>query len=607
MAGLLYDRKRLGRLVGTAFGLAVAALAMMIGPPWLNFMFTRRARLQITIGFLIGLGITYTVVVVGAVIGALAFGGLLYKERRERTSQSTISRGLLLCISCLLAAALAEGAAAARRAGLFQSRSLMKGIPKLNDRFAEPNGNAEATIAVLGESSAFGMPYDQWLSVGKIVAWQLEQSIATKRFRVETVAQPGDTLEGQYQKLASLRRRADVLIVYCGHNEFADIAWSRTVDHYRDHTPAPLRGLDELANRVSPLYALIRETADKLRVALVPPHGPRPPLVDQPAYTPSEHAARLEGFRSRLEAIAVYGRRIGALTVLVVPPSNDAGFDPNRSFLPAETTRAQREAFARDFLSSRRSEDSEPARAIELYRTLLDRQPGFAETHYRLGLLLDHAGAWDEAYRHFVAARDLDGLPMRCLSSFQQVYRDVATKQQCILVDGQELFHAIGPHGLIDDHLFHDAMHPSLLGHIALAQAIMDALRARRAFGWPVGAPQQAIDPVRCALHFGLQPKDWKTLCERGGMFYFATSGLRYDRTQRLAKQDAFKAAAQRIAAGVRPEAAGLPNIGASASLSVRPDLDPRARNRRPRDPQLPREKGPGERTTLINTAKYTD
>ena len=307
MAGLLYDRKRLGRLVGTVVGLAVAALAVMIVPPWLDFMFTRRARLQAIVGLLIGLGITYAVVVVGAVIGALAFGGLLFKERRKWTSQSTISRGLVLCISFLLAAALAEGAAAARRAWLLQSRSLMKGIPELNDRFAETTSNAEATIAVLGESSAFGMPYDSWLSVGKIVAWQLEQSIATKRFRVETVAQPGDTLEGQYQKLASLRRRADVLIVYCGHNEFASIPWSRTVDHYRDYTPASLRGLDELAARVSPLYALIRETADKSQVALVPPHGPRPPLVDQPAYTPSECTARLKGFRRRLEAIAVYG------------------------------------------------------------------------------------------------------------------------------------------------------------------------------------------------------------------------------------------------------------------------------------------------------------
>ena len=110
--------------------------------------------------FLIGLGITYTVVVVGAVIGALAFGGLLYKDRRKRTSQSTIARGLVLCISCLLAAALAEGAAAARRAGLRTSRSLIQGIPELNDRFAVTTGNAEATLAVLGESSAFGMPYE---------------------------------------------------------------------------------------------------------------------------------------------------------------------------------------------------------------------------------------------------------------------------------------------------------------------------------------------------------------------------------------------------------------------------------------------------------------
>jgi hypothetical protein len=466
---------------------------------------------------------------------------------------------------------------------LHQAPSLTKGITELPDRFAEPLDNPEVTLAVLGESSAVGMPYESWLSVGKIVAWQLGESIPGKQFRVEMVAKPGDTLKGQHQTLAGLERRPDVLIVYCGHNEFAaGIPWSRKVDHYRDDRPPLFWGLDELAGRVSPLCALIRETADKYRVALVPPQGAHPPLVDVPAYTPAEFGDRLEDFRRHLEAIAIYGERIGALTVLVVPPSNDAGFDPNRSFLPAETPRSEREAFARDFLSLRQSEDSNPAGAVQLYRTLLDRQPGFAETHYRLGLLLDRAGAWDEAYRHYVAARDLDGLPMRCLSSFQQVYRDVATRHQCILVDGQSLFHALGPHGLLDDHLFHDAMHPSLRGHIALAQGILKALHERRSFGWPGGAPAPVIDPVRCAAHFGLEPKDWKPLCDRGYMFYYATRGLRYDPTQRLAKQEAFEAAARRIAAGDPPEAIGLPNVGVPASLSVRPDSDPRSSTRLP-------------------------
>jgi hypothetical protein len=569
MSSLFEDRNRLGRMIWSTAALAAATLAAMLVPPWIWPLCTPQVLRQATIRFLIGLEVAYAVVVIAALIGAAAFGGLFYRARRRRqTSATAAARGLLLCIGCLCALAFAEGAAGLWRASPHGFPSSTRDVPALPDRFPEPSDSDSVSVAVVGESSAVGVPFDSWLSVGEIVAWQLGQAIPGKRFRVELVATPGDTLAGQYEKLTGIRRRPDVLIVYCGHNEFAaGIPWWRYVQHYLDDRPPLLWGLDELAGRVSPLCALICETADKYRASVVPTYDVERPLVDVPAYTRAEFAARFVGFRRSLEAIAVYGERIGALTVLVVPPANDAGFDPNRSVLPAETPRLEREAFARAFLAARQSEDSEPARAVTRYRALLDRQPGFAETHYRMGILLDRAGAWDEAYRHFVAARDLDGFPMRCLNSIQQMYREVAARHQCILVDGQAVFHAIGPHGLLDDHLFQDAMHPSLRGHIALAQAILEALCARRAFGWNEEASAPRIDPARCAAHFGLGPKEWKVLSERGYMFYYATTPMRFDRAQRLAKRNAFEIAARRIAAGDSPEAIGMPNIGIPAPL----------------------------------------
>ena len=105
----------------------------------------------------------------------------------------------------------------------------------------------------------------------------------------------------------------------------------------------------------------------------------------------------------------------GRCPILVVPPANDAGFEPLRSFLPAETLRAEREAFARDFLAARRLEASDPEHSIEQYRALLARQPGFAESHYRLARLLEDTGAWDEAYRALYCGprpgRHADALP----------------------------------------------------------------------------------------------------------------------------------------------------------------------------------------------------
>ena len=112
-----------------------------------------------------------------------------------------------------------------------------------------------------------------------------------------------------------------------------------------------------------------------------------------------------------------------------------------------------------------------------MYRRLLERQPRFAESHFRLARLLEQAGNWDEAFRHYVAARDLDGLPMRLPSDFQQAYKDVAARHpRAILIDGPMEFHARADHGLIDDVFFTDGFHPSLNGYTVLAQAILTKL-----------------------------------------------------------------------------------------------------------------------------------
>ena len=129
---------------------------------------------------------------------------------------------------------------------------------------------------------------------------------------------------------------------------------------------------------------MIQRAADRYRIEIVPPSWFAPSLVDVPAYTPAEFAAILADFHHRLEAITDFAERVGALPILVIPPGNDAGFEPSRSFLRADTPRRKRETFALDFRAARRLEKSDPARSISQYRALLVRQPRFAESHYRL-------------------------------------------------------------------------------------------------------------------------------------------------------------------------------------------------------------------------------
>jgi hypothetical protein len=127
------------------------------------------------------------------------------------------------------------------------------------------------------------------------------------------------------------------------------------------------------------------------------------------------------------------------------------------------------------------------------------------------------------------------------------------------------LFHAIGWHGLLDDHLFQDNVHPSFAGHVALAQGILDALHTRRAWGWTGGNNAPRIDFAQCASHFGLQAKDWRDIADRAYGFQHAASSLCYDPAQRRAKMRAWANAMKRLAAGEAPESVGLPNVGVPA------------------------------------------
>lgn len=538
--------------------------------------------------FVLVVEVAYTGLIIAAVVGLAILGGFFARAIQHNQRPPVLGRALVLCVSLVLASIGAEVVCAiwqnrqhshgamptggfGREIGLAPGSRFRTPIAEvaLRTSFPDPPGDREIDIVILGESSAEGVPYTNWVSPGSLLTWKISQALPGRTIHARVIARSGDTLEWQHRDLANLPRRPDLLIIYCGHNEFTSrLAESRELAYYFDDSLPT--GWDMLKDRVeslSSVYGLIRETADKCRIAIPPATSGRRKLVDVPFYSSIEYHALLADFDRRLESIVSYADRIGALAVLIMPAANDAGFEPSRSFLPAATTRAERASFADEFMAARRLETDTPDTAILGYRALLARYPGFAETHFRLARLLEHEEAWEEAYQHYVMARDRDGYPMRCLSDFQQVYHRVASRHDCILIDTQSYFHAIGRHGLLDDALFQDAMHPSLRGQIALAQAVLRALRARRAFGWPLEGPSPAIDPVECVSHFGLDSAAWRIMCLWGIKFNGLAAPLTYDPARRLQARLAYAEAADHLALGAEPRSLGLPNIGTPAPV----------------------------------------
>jgi lysophospholipase L1-like esterase len=588
-------RRSLIRLTFATVALAPAVYGLVCGVLWLRDAIPASAVWKARLIFLIGLEAAYVLAVAASLIGGLACALWLLRNS-PRAKRVPVFRIMLVFFSVLLALGVAEAASAiwqyrARRAsampiGGLRARRSQNATRAAAARFLrpptpvdpavdfpDPPNDRDIDVVTIGESTAEGVPIQKWLSIDRIVAWQLQQVIPERPIHLMSLAYSGDTLEQQHKKLEQLTRRPDLLIVLCGHNEFkARYAPTRIRDFYfTDKLPTlPTRLLNGIED-VSPLCSLIAESAEKCRISIPPSPSLERDLIDVPVYSDAEFAIILADFQRRLDAIVTYAEQVRAVPILIVPAANDAGYEPNRSFVSAFTPQNQREAFRNEFLAARRLEETDVAAGIARYRRLLQNQPGFAETHYRLARLLVQAGAPDEAYRHFILARDNDGYPMRCLTAFQDAYREVASRHRCILIDTQAYLHRIGHQGLLDDELFQDMMHPSLRGYIALSQAVLRALAGRRAFGWPMSVPAPVIDPARCAAHFGLGEDAWKHLCAWQEGFNELVIPIRHDQRMRQQKRMAGLIAAGRLSAGMAPEALGLPNLGIPAPIPMVP------------------------------------
>jgi lysophospholipase L1-like esterase len=565
-----WDLGRILRLLKIAALFIMVYLALILGPPWFQVFFPPMVLHRIYVRLLIAAQIAYGVFLLTVPVTSIVLTVVLLKGRRSRrrgASRPWLVRGLALCLALMVSLAIAEGTA---RAWLEWTRVPM---PWLKTRFPDPPGEATVDILVLGESSAVGVPYQEWLSVGQIVAWKLGEAFPDRRFPVVHLARPGLTLDKVHDLMRSIRRRPDLVILYAGHNEFQmRYDWGHSAFHYDDETPPVPVSLADFAREHSPLCRLIQQTIGMYRMSLPPVRTVNRQLVDVPAYTADEHATRLNDFRARLEAMTAYCERVGALVVLVVPTGNDADFEPNRSFLPPPTPRADRAEFAEAFQTARRAEQAGPAAGTAAYEALLARQPGFAEAHYRLARLLETAGRRAEANSHFVAARDCDGFPMRCPSDFQNIYREVAARHpRAILIDGPEVLRRASARGVVGDEFFSDGFHPSLIGYNALARAILKGLHARRAFGWPSSSPRPDVGPSDCAAHFGMDATKWATVCAYSAWFYQFTAFIRFDPSERLAKQARYLEARRRIEAGSPPDAVQVPGVGTGRVTDPRP------------------------------------
>ncbi len=534
-----------------ATAVALATVAAVVLPGWWPIL-PRAARAAVAEAALSGAIVVRIVLALGgAATPFLAWAAI--RARRRRLPAARLGRLALLGLSCLAALAALEAGAAAVRAGMHRFPALPTSFP--------PEDPGTYRILVLGGSSALGEPYRPWVSVGQIVAWKLGEAVPSRRFEVETLAWLGDSLEQQHAKLAAIARRPDAVVIYSGHNEFAArFEEDRAHEVGLESSSALARAVHRL-DAASPLVGLVRELISKNRLDAPPSLKDRHQVVDPPLCAPAEYAAVLDDFSARLDAVVAWCGRIGARPILIIPPANEADYEPGRSTVEPGVDAAERARIADAIHRARALEATEPGRALEVYRDVARRHPGFAEAHYRIGERLRAEGKREEAAAEFLAALDRDGLPIRCQAPFREAYRRVAARRPgCILIDGRRELIAASPSGWLGGDVIEDTHHPNLRGYVALAAAVLRGLEARREFGGGWSAVP-APDVAGCVARFGIDAERLAEACERTSLHDRRVAGYRHDPARRLAESRRFAEAARKLREGAAIDAVGLPSF----------------------------------------------
>jgi hypothetical protein len=572
--GRFWNWRRFGRLfVIGVLGASVVGV-LLTAPIWVEATFAGVPiwlRRRIASLFLKGLLVGYFVALVAVgTATTLAFGRAHRAKRRREPRPAWVARTLAFAVVYLVSLAVVESSSAFYTVW---NRELppppqpppgSELVPNAEGGPTTPRDNS-LYLVVLGESSARGEPYHPWLSVGQILGWELESIFPGREVEVDIWAEGGVPLKPNHRILfQEINRRPDAVLIYSGHNEFqARFPWQRTIPYYADDMIVhPRTAILSALGHLTPLCRLIHDTIELHSLSTPPPPLITRELVDRPVCSRAETEQILDEFRRRLESMVAYCNRMGSVPILVIPAGNDAGFEPGRSVLSPSTRVAQRGVFATEFEKARAEEARDPVRAAALYKTLLVQQPTFSEAHFRLARLLESRRDYEAAGRHYIAARDLDGMPMRCPSAIQAIYRDVAARHRAVLVDGQLILSGMSPTGILDGRLFHDGQHPTLTSYVALAQVALDQLKERKAFGWPTETPAPLIDPDVCAQRAGLNSERWAAVCDRTAHFFKLLAYSRYDPTERLELTARWEKATEAVRTGTPPQDLGMPGLG---------------------------------------------
>ncbi len=350
---------------------------------------------------------------------------------------------------------------------------------------------------VLGDSSAAGVPYGADYAFSAWLARRLTAALPNLPVEIVNAAVPGYASRRlTIVNEEVLGYKPDLIIVYVGHNEYAERRYYR---HLIDLDPrlfrlrelvvgtrlwAVLAGLGQSggASDERPQFKWDDTATDTREMFAVL----NPRIRGEQYATPRERAYMEIMYRSNLTTIVRDARAAGVPVLLVTQSQNFADWAPGASthrpdLAPGDLARWDELVGE----GNRLAESGDCPAALARYEDALAIDDTHADLHYRAANCLRTLGRFPAAREHYRRASDLDQVPLGAPLRFNEIVREVAAAEGALLADAEPALSQASANGLVGDDLFCDWAHPNLRAQQVIGGTIEAELRRA---GLPVTA-----------------------------------------------------------------------------------------------------------------------
>lgn len=361
---------------------------------------------------------------------------------------------------------------ASNRLNLFNQQHFLARKPKNGFR-----------IFCLGGSTTYGRPYDDETSfcgLLRIVLPELDPSHHWEVINAGGISYASPRIAILMQEL--IRYEPDLFIFYTGHNEFLE---QRTYESLLK-TPESVRTLRGVAS-YSRIYTAMhhathpeevsfsnKSTAniDEVNTLLDRSIGPT-------AYHRDEEWREdvIAEFRENLTRVIALAKSAKSRVIFVSPAAKLRDCKPFKSEHRSDLSGDQLANFQQHQHSAKQHlAKVEFKQALACIESALEIDDQYANAHFLRGRILFEMGEFKRAKMSLQRALEEDVCPLRANLEIVGIVRDVAQDHKLPLVDFADMIDQVSENGIPGEDWFLDHVHPTLIGHQLLANALGEQL-----------------------------------------------------------------------------------------------------------------------------------